>query len=325
MRILLVLIALVSISLVCGDERVENETEGKISEETEESSVKTKRGIHGYASDLGYPLYSRAFTRYTPYARFPTVYKTPVATYALTPGNAIVHSFNVNYPKVLLPKPVIRPAVVSPVLYHPKPILPSVPIYANRYPVFVNKPVIVQKPIIPTVPQYSTSAFIPAIPPHIHTVNPLAVPSVLPQPTLVSQDGWRPIFSALPNDQHTHINPPAVTVLPPSNPLPTTSQTQTPNNYYLPPGPSIQHDSPGFSQSTEQYQHQQPQNDLQAHLQHLQQIQEIQQHQNFLRSEQNEGFVTSLSEQGYETASNNGLYSGPSSYDVHLNSRGRVN
>lgn len=48
---------------------------------------------------------------------------------------------------------------------------------------------------------------------------------------------------------------------------------------------------------TEQY-HQQSQNDLQAHLQQLQQFQEIQHHQNFLRSEQNEGLVTSLSEQG---------------------------
>lgn len=234
MRILIVVVILLSIQLVCSDENVENETESKISEEVEENSVKTKRGIHGYASDLGYPLYGRTFTRYTPYARFPTVYKSPVASYALTPGNAIVHSYSVNYPRVFLPKPVIRPAIPAPpVLYHPKPI---VPIYANRYPVFVHKPVVLQKPIIPTVPQFSP--FVPAIPPHIHSVNPIAVPSVLPQPTLVSQDGWRPIYSPLPNVQPTHINPPAVTVLPPSNPLPTTSQTQAPNNYYLPPGPS---------------------------------------------------------------------------------------
>lgn len=229
MRLLLLVIILLSINLVYSDKNVEK-TSGKV----EESSVKTKRGINRYASDLSYPVYGRTFTRYIP------AYKSPVATYALTPGNAVVHSFNVNYPKVFLPK---RPITIPtpPILYHAKPILPPVSIYANRYPVFVHKPVLVHKPIVPIVP------FIQQ--PHIHTVNP-SIPSVLPQPTLVSQSGWRPIFSALPNVQPTYINPPAVTVLPPSNPLPTTSQTQTPNNYYLPPVPAIQHDSVGYTQST---------------------------------------------------------------------------
>lgn len=58
-------------------------------------------------------------------------------------------------------------------------------------------------------------------------------------------------------------------------------------------------------------------NELQAHLQHLQHFQGIQHNRNLLRSEQSE-IITPLSEQGYETASNNGRYSGPSSYDVHL-------
>lgn len=38
--------------------------------------------------------------------------------------------------------------------------------------------------------------------------------------------------------------------------------------------------------------------DLQHHLEHLQKFQEIQHHQNFLRDEQNDGFVTSLPDQG---------------------------
>lgn len=261
----------------------EIQSENKIKDKVDENSVKTKRGIHGYASRIGYPIYGQGFTRYT-----------------LTPGNAVVRNVFVNYPKVF------RPAIPPPVLYHPKPILP---IYANRYPVFVHRPpVIVQKPIVPVFPS-STSTF----PPHIYTVNSIADPNVLPQPTLISQNGWKPIF------QHTHIN--QQQGLPP---LPTSSQSETPYNYYLPQSPSIQRDI-GFSQSTDQYHQQQSQNDLQVHLQHLQQIQEIQHHQNFLRSEHNDGLVTSLSDQGYETASNNGRYSGPSSYDVTLMSRGPVN
>lgn len=210
-KIVTLVIILISTNLVCSDNSAQNE-----SEKVEENSVKTKRGIHGF----GYPIYGHG-TPYT-YARFPTFY-------TLSPGKAIVHSFNVNYPK-----PFIRPAIPPPVLYHPKPILslPSVPIYGNRYP--YSYPTIVHKPIvsIPTAPHFSTSAFAPAIPQHI---NPIAVH----QPTLVSQDGWTPISSSVPNVQHTHYNPPSVTVLPPLNP---THQQQTPNNYYLPPSSSGQQD-----------------------------------------------------------------------------------
>lgn len=76
----------------------------------------------------------------------------------------------------------------------------------------------------------------------------------------------------------------------------------------------------------EQYQHQlhhnQQHQQLQDHLQHLQNLQQIQHHRNFYRSQYNEGPIRPLSEQGYETASNNGRYVGRSSYDVPLNSRG---
>lgn len=244
MRILFVFALLFSINSVFGENQIKNK-----SEKVGENSVKTKRGIQLHS----YPVYGHGYQRYTPYAKFPTIYKSPIATYAISPGNAFVHSFNVNYPKVFLSKPVIRPAIPPPILYHPKPVLPlpSVPIYANRYPVFVHSPAIVPKPIVPisTVPQFSS--FIPAIPPHIHTVSPVAVPSVLPQPTLISQDGWKPISTTVPNGQHTHIHQPAVTVLPPLNPtqLSVPSQTQPHNNYYLPPGPSFQQDI-AFAQPT---------------------------------------------------------------------------
>lgn len=68
----------------------------------------------------------------------------------------------------------------------------------------------------------------------------------------------------------------------------------------------------------EQFHHQQQQHDLQAHLQQLEH------NQNYFRSQHNEGPVVPLSEQGYETASNNGRYTGLSSYDVPLNHIGRL-
>lgn len=74
-----------------------------------------------------------------------------------------------------------------------------------------------------------------------------------------------------------------------------------------------------FNFVIEQFYHQQQQQqDLQAHLQHLDQ------NQNYFRSQNNEGHAVPLSEQGYETASNNGRYTGVSSYDVPLNHRGRL-
>lgn len=82
----------------------------------------------------------------------------------------------------------------------------------------------------------------------------------------------------------------------------------------------------------EQYHHQQhQQHELNEHLSHLhhqqlhlEQLGHHHHHQNFYRSERNEGRIVPLSQQGYETASNNGRYAGPSSYEVQLNSRGRL-
>lgn len=219
MRLLLVTVLIASLLCIAScDESVENESKDS---KVEENSVKKKRSYHGF---------------YGPYTRYTSIFKTPVSTYALTPGNAIVHSFNVNYPKVFLPKPVARPILPPPVLYHTKPTLsiPSVPIYANRYPVFVQSPVVYQKPFS-TLP---SPAFIPSAP-----AIPPSYPGFLPQST---SDGWRPIYSSAPYFPHTHINQPSNTVLPPLNPthLPAPSQTQTPNNYYLPPSQSIQQQDP---------------------------------------------------------------------------------
>lgn len=208
MRIVTVAIAFFAfINLVYGEDGRSIKIEQNV------NSVKTKRGIHGFSSGLRYsiPYYAE---RYTPYAKFPGIYKGPISpTYTLNPGNAVTHSFNVNYPKVFIPRPAI-----TPVLYHAKPILPapSVPIYATSFPIF-------QPTVIHRVPLPSSSL------PHIH-YNIQSV-SPIPQPNLISQDGWRPIFSSVPSVI------PSSTILPPSiSPQITTSGgTQPPNNYYLPP------------------------------------------------------------------------------------------
>lgn len=172
-----------------------------------ESTAKTKRGIHsyGFANGLSYtlPISSYYGLRHahaqTPYARFPSYYKhigLPT-TYALSPGGASVSSFSVNYPKYpLVPKTLVH-----------KPIFPTV--YANRYPLFVQKPVLhaPRPPIVPVGVPTTTfaapilppapSAFLPPPHYHHHHVHPF-VPAqaplpVLPTTTLIAQDGWRPI------------------------------------------------------------------------------------------------------------------------------------
>lgn len=200
------------------------------------NSVKTKRGAYGYTSGLGLslPAYGQGYTKYSPYARYPGIYKKAIgqSAYTITPGSAVTHSFNVNYPKVFVSNPVLRPTSI---LIHSKQIVPVAPIsvYANSFPVLVRKPIVVQKPIVPIAP---VPQFIPVIPPNIHVVNPIGVPSVLSQSTIIPHDEWRPIISSVHNSGHTaHINQPAVTVLPPLRPLHSTASTHIPNNYYLPP------------------------------------------------------------------------------------------
>lgn len=235
MRIVIVVIVF-SIIFVCSGENIKSESESKsengqsMKAEEDVNSAKTKRGIHA----LNYPIPTYGHS-YAGYARFPGLYRNKIISpYVISPGNAITHSFNVNYPRTYIPRPVIRPAIAPPVLINTKPILPvsPVPLYANRFQVF--QPAIVQKPIVHfTIP--------PHIHHNIHAVNPITLPNVPPQPTLISQNGWRPIFAAMPSN--THINQPSVTILPPLNtPQPALSgTTQTPNNYYLPPK-SVRHE-----------------------------------------------------------------------------------
>lgn len=266
--LLLVVTAIIASSLVCGDRNVKNiaDTIDEKSEKVDEkmNSVKIKRGIHAYPNGLTYTLPS-SFHTYNPYAKFPGIYKSgihPIAPhYALTPGNAVTHSFSANYPRFYLPpKPVLRAPIPTQFLV-PKPIVPVPPVYANRYPVFVPKPAIIPRPIIPLahVPQFTVPSVVST--PHVHTTVsapvpiplPVAVPASIPTPasipfpsaippqTFISQNGWRPTFSSGPSVvQSSHPNTPSLTILPPfgpSNNLVASNHIQRPSNYYLPTEP----------------------------------------------------------------------------------------
>lgn len=230
-----------AINLVSGDQSVEKSSIDSDKSDENSNSLKTKRGIYNHAIPYGHKYVS-----YTPYAKFPGIYKgfnTPGFT--LTPGNAVIHSYNVNYPKIYLPRPAIRPIIPPPsppLLFHSKPILPvsSAPIYAQRFPVFVQKSV-----YVPPAPHFTVPSFVPAVPASIRPLNPITISNTLPQSTLISQDGWKPVFSAHDAQNPLFVNPPAVTVLPPfptsnsPSQLAGSSLGHTPNNYYLPPDQSL--------------------------------------------------------------------------------------
>lgn len=220
-------------------------------------SVKTKRGIHGYAG-LRYlppaPAYSGLnYFRHSPYASFPgRIYTRPGGlAYAITPGNAIVHSYNANYPRIVFPRPVLRPAIPAPipppVLFQPKPIVPivpQIPVYTHRYPsIYAQRPFVVPRPIVPlppVTPQFAVPNFVPTnpVPLPVPVPLPLQAGGVLPQPSLVSQNGWKPLYTSTANipiapsastvpyvPSHSHLN------------LASSSHSQRPSNYYLPVDP----------------------------------------------------------------------------------------
>lgn len=241
----IVTFTILTASLTFGDRGVQSD-ENKKSIKFEENvkSPKAKRGIR-YA-------YSPRFR--APYSL--GYFKNPFSpTYAITPGNAVVHSYNVNYPKVYTQRLLSRPAFLpppAPAALLPKPIVPvpSVPFYANRYPIFVQKPFGIPKPIVPvpSITQFTMPNLFSNIPPHIHATNPLQIPLPVPnsfvnvvQPLpLFSQNGWKPVHSPISGVQSVPINSPTVTILPPIGSLnvATSSLTHRPNNYYLPPDPS---------------------------------------------------------------------------------------
>lgn len=236
-----------------------NEVQQNQNFDSNQNSIKTKRGIHGFAG-LRYlppaPAYSGLnYFRHTPYHNFPGRFYTRPAgpSYTLAPGNAVVHSYNANFPRVIYPRPVLRPSIPAPlpppVFIQPKPIVPSVPVYTHRYPVFVPRPIAP----LPPVTQFSVPNFVPSFPsPHFHAAHPVPVPAPVPLPfhggvvqpsTIISQNGWKPLYSSIPSipspqpapaapfiPAHSHLN------------LASSSHPQRPSNYYLPADPLPAHD-----------------------------------------------------------------------------------
>lgn len=224
--------------------------------ESNQNSIKTKRGIHGFAG-LRYLPPAPAY-RYTPYSSFPgRIFTRPAGpAYTLAPGNAVVHSYNANFPR-FYPRPVLRPAAFPaplppPVLIHPRPFVPSVPVYTHtRYPTFVPRPIVP----VPPVTQFAVPNFVSTIPsPHVHTAHHVPVPvplpfhggaGTLPQSTIIPQNGWRPVYSSIPSIA----SPPPVSTVPffPAHNHLNLAQTsshhpQRPSNYYLPADPLPVHD-----------------------------------------------------------------------------------
>lgn len=231
-------------------------------------SVKHKRGI---VSGYGYPIPTHGLTyqKHSPYARFPGVHRTLGGSYALTPGTASIQSYSRTYPKAIYSKSIAHPHVIY--HSHPRAYYPTV--YANRYP-FIPRPV----SVIPT-PTFA-AAPIPAIHPHSHAhvhpfiatnsfaIQPQIIPNVLSVsppapavfspaqvPTLISQNGWRPVIqsdtvpqlpvfpqASIPQTpivpqvpQVPHVVPrPSISVLPPLS-ASGTGNTPNVNNFYLPP------------------------------------------------------------------------------------------
>lgn len=266
--LIIVIITIFTTRLVCCDQSVQtnlvNEQINKQSNVHQNSeSIKTKRGTHGFAG-LRYlppaPSYNGLnYIRHTPYSSFPgRIYTRPAGpAYALTPGNAVVHSYNVNYPRIYHR---LRPSIPAPlpptVLIHTKPIVPPVPVYPiNRYPVYVPRPIVP----LPPVPQFGVPNFLPTIPPHVHTANSIPVPIPVPfplQPTpFISENGWKPLYSPIPTisnaiptqtiphiphiSSHSHLN------------LVSPSPPHRPSNFYLPVDPLPAHDVIGHSKNHE--------------------------------------------------------------------------
>lgn len=279
----LLVVSVILCGAICGVVNCESAKNENVAKSKAGNSVKAKRGIlhYGYgggnALNYAIPIAHATHRHYAPpvYSNLPGLYKNvlaPTATYALSHGGATVHSYNVNYPKY----PIVhfhpgRPAVVP----QPLPIHPvSYPVYANRVPFVVQKPVYVHRPLFPApaaipltpaipikptvaqVPHYHpilTTNFAPLPPvpvqgvhPQLVPANPIGAPSIFN----IQPDGWRPIvgYPQLPLTPTTTaaVNPPPVSLLPPisagpalgpspSEVQPSFASPKGPHNFYLTP------------------------------------------------------------------------------------------
>ncbi|KAJ6636506.1 hypothetical protein Bhyg_15096 [Pseudolycoriella hygida] len=313
---------------------------------------------HGLHYDLPH-VHSAAY-HVTPYAsRFPTIFKNfhfP-GRYALSHGGASVTSYNINYPKyafhsprphlhvpvhsplprpliptppvILTPKPVVPVALPT---FSPKPLIPiGIPAFSNRVPIVISKPIpapfhpAVASPGILSIP----SQFIPfPIQPTINSFPAtVSTPESIPLPgttfvTSLQPDPWRPIVV---NQQPTptiattpHIHRPAVNLLPPYSHGQADSSHQAqlelqqesfdggyPEEHYA-GRVSHLYLSPSPNSETNQPLLQQPQFTEQQDLSQI--------------AFDHQGQERNISPFKYDPPSNNGQYTGPSSYEVELGS-----
>lgn len=240
-RILLLLL-LVSCALASQSSSAEiNEDEDFSLEKTNEAPQTAQRRSGYFHSGLGYHhhhvpatgfAYSKSF--YSPVLKYP-VFKTfaatpvlhhhrPVHTYAsalphyhLQHGGASVSSYNVNFPRYPLLRPVLKvPVPVKPTVFSapaPSFVLPQKPII----PVAVN-------PVLPTAARplvYPQPALNPAI---LAGLNPQLIPISVSNgavfanyptlaPTPIAPSVWRPI--AVPTVPTVAVQRPSISILPP--------------------------------------------------------------------------------------------------------------
>ncbi|KAG4065858.1 hypothetical protein HA402_012536 [Bradysia odoriphaga] len=318
---------------------------------------------YGHGLHYNIPHFHSSVHHVTPYAaRFPTIYKNfhyPTG-YALSHGGASVTSYNVNYPKysfhsprphlhVPVHSPIPRPLIPTPpVVIAPKPIVPvalptfaskpfipiGIPAFSNRVPFIVSKPI--PAPFHPhgiatsgIVPFGVQSQFIPV--PVQPTINSfpavVSTPGSIPLPgstyvTNTQPDPWHPI---LVNQQPAptfatspHIHRPAVNLLPPYGQTDQSHQAQL----------ELQQDSFDSGYPEEQYAgrvsqlYLSPNPNSEKNQPLLQQPQFTEQDISqiaFDQQGQGRGFQFK-----YDPPSNNGQYTGPSSYEVELGSYTRA-
>lgn len=197
----------------------------------------------------GYAYAAKSY--YTPVVKYP-VYKTYATAAAATPlhqhvhayarpqyslqhGGASVSSYNVNYPRYPLHRPVLR--AVVPQYHYPstylKPTVHSAPGFFAPAPIAPVAPIIPQKPIIPIAfnPVLPTAAR-PIVYPQQAVFNPSILAGLNPQlipvsvsngavfanypslaPTPIAPSSWKPI--AAPTFPTTIVQRPSISILPP--------------------------------------------------------------------------------------------------------------
>lgn len=236
----------------------------------------TKYRFPGFYKGLaspGYTLSPGSASVHSFSVNYPKVYYPKPVLRPAFPSPAVFHTKPIYYANryphpFFVPKPVIPVAAPQPAFLPAPPqpaFLPAPPqpafLPAPPQPAFLpapHQPAFLPAPTFPTsfapTPAFAPS-FLPFGPtplPHpigstLHTdvlgIRPQFIPSILPQPTLVSQNGWKPLFGSTPAAElPTNTVRPSVTVLPP---LPAASDsnpgvTQRPYNYYLPPDNHLQ-------------------------------------------------------------------------------------